>query len=266
MLQKLASLYSRYFMSTIEYRVELLLWIVHDLIPTVTLIFIWTQLYRESNAHGAYTLPEILQYYLLVTSIGLVTSTHFDEYRAQQVRQGKIDGFLIKPLGYFWQIAVGVAGNKSFYICLVIPLLAALWWIVDQTFGLPLLHLSFVQVFTFILLVFGGFLVEFLTSLLVVILSFWFEGAEGLVHFKWLSIGLFSGWIIPITLMPEWLQTISSALPFQYMYSVPISILQGKTQLSGSQAIYFAISISFLIIVSAVLWKRAMMKYASAGG
>lgn len=266
MLVKLATLYGRWFMSTIEYRAELFLWILHDLVPTVVLIFVWSQLYQNTTTHGIYTLPDVLQYYLLVVLVSMLTGVHFEQFRAQEVRNGKIDHFFTRPIGYFWEITIGALANKTFYLILSAPMIGLLWLVVDAIFHLNGLQPTLGQVGVFSLLLIGAYLIEFILSLLVVIISFWLEGAEGLAHFKWLAVSIFSGWMIPVYLMPDWLQRIVAALPFQYMYAIPISVLQGKATVSLQELLYYAISIGALCIVTMFLWRKALYQYASAGG
>lgn len=253
-------------MTSIEYRTELFLWLLHDLIPTIVLVFVWAQLYRDTTNHGAYSLPDILQYYLFVVTIGMITGSHFEQFRSQQVREGKIDHYLVKPIGFFWEIIVGDLASKSFYLVMALPVTALVWLAVGHWYSLSSLYPDATQVLAFMMLLLGAYMLEFLLSLLVVLATFWFEGAEGMVHFKWVAVGLFSGWIIPTYLMPDWLKTIVEVLPFQYMFAVPISVIQGKAVLTTGQLGYFFGIIGVLAVMSALLWKRAMYKYASAGG
>lgn len=239
---------------------------MNDIVPTLVLVFIWNHLYLSSPNHGGYTLPDIIQYYFLVIIIRAITASHFDEHRSEQVREGKIDHFLIRPFSFFWEIVIGVVAARTFYMLLSFPLLLLSWTVVAHFLSLSFVQPSFLQFLVFLTLLLGAVILDFIFSLLVVLLSFWFEGAEGLAHFKWLAINIFSGWMIPIYLMPHWLQAIVQKLPFKYMYAIPIEVIQGRMLPNISDWLFFGGFILLLALLSAFLWRKAMYRYASAGG
>ena len=108
--------------------------------------------------------------------------------------------------------------------------------------------------------------IQFFIALWIVLLTFWMEGSSGLEHFKWIILTLFSGAMIPMEFMPDWLQKISNILPFKYVFAVPISVLQNKYSLTINDFMYIVTMLTFMTIFTNQLWNKAKLKYCSAGG
>ena len=70
---------------------------------------------------------------------------------------------------------------------------------------------------------------QFCFSAINVLLGFWPENAEGFDHFRWLTISLLSGIVIPFAFMPPSLLKLAELLPFKYLHSVPVLVLLGQT-------------------------------------
>ncbi len=65
--------------------------------------------------------------------------------------------------------------------------------------------------------------------------------------------------LIPIALLPDWLQTVASLLPIQAIYSVPLAILLGKSDGAdpGSASLLQLGWIVVLWALAMVLWRLA---------
>jgi len=79
---------------------------------------------------------------------------------------------------------------------------------------------------------------------------------------------LFSGRLVPLSLMPEWAQQVAAVLPFQWTFGFPIEALVGQLppeQLLGGllmQLLWIAISATAV----AIAWKRAVRRFSAVGG
>jgi len=108
--------------------------------------------------------------------------------------------------------------------------------------------------------------IQFFIALWIVLITFWMEGSSGLEHFKWIVLTLFSGAMIPVEFMPNWLKTLTNILPFRYVFSVPINILQNKYTLKTFDYIYLLVLMILTTVFTKILWSRAKLQYSSAGG
>ncbi len=254
------------FIRSLSFRTEMVGWVILSIIPNLILFFIWSSVYGNQISVQGYDLGQLLQYFFLVMVINGVTGSHFEHWRAIEIRNGKIDFFLTRPFSYPLEILFSDIGSKIFYSLLSLPIFFISYYVLSFSFSLATFSipfLSFIQFFIFLLF---AYCVEFCFALLAVFLSFWFEGAEGLEHFKWITITVFSGSMVPLAFMPVWLQNVINALPFKYMYAIPVSIIQQKASLQTHDMIYMSGTLLFLILLLQFVWGHAVKKYASSGG
>jgi ABC-2 type transport system permease protein len=135
-----------------------------------------------------------------------------------------------------------------------------------RAFHLPALILTFSIVAQLLFLVTTTYFVQFTISSLIVASAFWLQNVDGLMHFRDISLLLFSGMMIPIAFMPPWLQSVTQLLPLKYMYAVPVNILQNKYTLQVNDVVYFICFYLVLFLLLKLVWKKGSAKYSSAGG
>jgi ABC-2 type transport system permease protein len=113
-----------------------------------------------------------------------------------------------------------------------------------------------------------GILVGTQFDLIVGVLAFWTVNVWGLRVLRNAILLFFSGSLVPISLFPEWLQTVSLFLPFQSMVYVPVSIYTGS--MSGSEAyVAMAMQVVWLVgilLVVRMIWALAIRKVTIFGG
>lgn len=265
-MDKYLVLFQKAFIKSIEYRSEILVWLILDITPTLILLVIWTNIYQGKIEIAGYNLSQILQYYMIGILFRGLTASHFENWRVEQIRLGKIDFFLTRPLPYLMEIFIVHLAGKLYYALITIFVYALMWMMINNFMPLGFPDLTLVKVVLFTLLIVASFFIEFFFGLITVLLGFWFEGSDGLEHFKWILVSLFSGWLIPISMSPNWLQKIILSLPFKYMYAVPIDILQDKYYFKVIDIVYICVLLFILLITSLGIWQKAKLKYASAGG
>lgn len=244
----------------------MVIWILLSFLPFAILFLIWQELYAGQTVVNTYTLPEIVGYYLISIIITNLTDVHFENWRSEEIRMGRIDFFLLRPYHYLTDIFLGETVGKLLYTALfLIPYLGFIAWSLEFTqFSLPLPSLQSLGVAVFLLIC--AYLIQCLVGMLITLLTFWFEGAQGLEQFKWLIIALLSGSLMPLEFLPNWLRGITEMLPLQYLYAVPINVLLGRDQLQLFDVAYLACTLGALALLVHLVWHRGIAKYASVGG
>ncbi len=78
----------------------------------------------------------------------------------------------------------------------------------------------------------------------------------------------FSGALVPLAMMPGWLQTVAAALPFAQAISVPVSLLSGITPLSDVPRLWLIqlVWLMLLLFLSRVVFSTALKKITVQGG
>lgn len=265
-MHKFTKLIERSYIKSLTYRSEVFLWLILDLLPLFVMMLVWINIYQHQTSVAGYTLSTILFYYFLTAVINGVTGSHFETWRVQEIREGKIDFYLTRPLTYLTELLLRDIGGKFFYLTISLPIfmLFGLFLFLFANVSFPLPTLS--NLFIFFLLLLSTYLIEFSLAALIVMYGFWNEHSEGLEHFKWIVITLVSGLMIPFAMMPIWLRNIVNFLPFKYMYAIPIGVIQDTYTVTPFDVIYILGFLFALLLTVRFVWQRAQYQYSSQGG
>lgn len=252
-------------MMTLEFRTELAVYLLTSLLPIMVWLLAWRSILGEQTLRG-FDFNTMAAYFAVGLVIRLCTIAEFENFRVMQIRTGKIDFFLTKPISFFYEVwwrHLGATLGNILWLAgpmVLLGLWSHPWW--------PSVIQSSVTAYWPLILACIGFtfVMEFGMSFLTTILGFWFEEAEGLQHFKWFSISVLSGSVMPVQFMPAWLQPAIKALPFRYMYQVPIELALGKTMLRAQDVTTMILAVAVMTGLGLLLWKLAIRHYASSGG
>lgn len=254
------------FIRTLQFRAEIIVYSFLEIIPFFVLFFLWSAVYSNQEVIHNYSFTDIIQYYVLVIFVQRFTATHFEGWRSQEIRMGKIDYFLTRPFSYINEIVSKEVGGKIVSLLFSVPILSIFYVFVTKLFNLPPISFQLNNLIAFFGLITVAYSIQIMIALWIVLLTFWFEGSSGLEHFKWITLSLFSGSIIPFDFMPTWLKNIFIFLPLKYTSYVPVQVIQGKMNLNGNDYISILLTLGGMIIFSGFLWNKAQYKYSSAGG
>ena len=113
-----------------------------------------------------------------------------------------------------------------------------------------------------------AYVVCFYLKLCLGFIGFWTNDIMGITTLYEVVANVLGGILIPIALLPEWLQVAARLLPIQAIYNVPLSIMLGKSE--GADP-WFGIALQLLWIVvlfalAKVLWRAGLRQYESVGG
>jgi ABC-2 type transport system permease protein len=266
MLKKYLAIYKYMFIRTLEFRSEIFIYSLLDILPFIVLFFIWQAIYLGKESINNYSFPEIVQYYLLVMIIERCSATHFEGWRAREIREGKIDYFLTRPFSYLNEVFSKDAGGKIVSLAISLPVFFIFYLVLQNGFDFSPLDISLYSAILFLIFMVVAYLIQFMIAFWIVVLTFWFEGSQGLEHFKWIIITLFSGAMIPYEFMPSWLQTMFNWLPLKYIYAFPIAIIQNRIELSFTTISTIIATLTGMFLVTIFLWEKAKYRYSSAGG
>jgi ABC-2 type transport system permease protein len=112
-----------------------------------------------------------------------------------------------------------------------------------------------------------AFLINYLLSAAITALAFWTTRVYSIHEFFYATMLLFSGQVVPLTLMPGIVQSIAQYLPFQLLMYYPIQVMLGK--LSTEEIILGYVMAVIWLVVSALLfnwvWRNGIKRYSAVG-
>jgi len=156
-----------------------------------------------------------------------------------------------------------LAGMKVVVIVLWLPLAAFLALVFK-----PELHPTLLQVAVFAVAIWGAYLIRTMLLWLLGMISFWTTRVSAIFELYFALELLLSGRLVPLSLMPEWVQQWASYLPFKWAFQFPIEALVGQftpEQLLaglGMQVFWIAVGAGLVEMV----WRFGVRRFTAVGG
>jgi ABC-2 type transport system permease protein len=181
---------------------------------------LWTVTYASGSAKtlAGFTLDQMI-WYLVATETIIMSMTPIHRHIEREIREGDVAIRLNKPysfLGFHWSVFLGEGLLKAGILVLIGGSVAMLMNgpIPFQFLSIPALVLTFLLTAT----------LSFLYGSMIGLLAFWTEDVTGFYfifdRIKW----LLGGFLMPITLFPDWLFKIVEWMPFSLMIFRPASL------------------------------------------
>ncbi|HEX5417034.1 MAG TPA: ABC-2 family transporter protein [Chloroflexota bacterium] len=251
------------FQNAVQYRVQMLLWLVGNLMRPVIFLAAWDAVARaQGGAVGSYSEGDFAAYYVCLTLVGQLTNA-WDAWEFEtQVRTGTLSPRLLRP---FHPLHYAVVDNliwKIFTLPALLPFLAVIAWSFHAHFTTQPW-----QIALFIPSVILGAALRFLFGWAVASLAFWTTRVLAISTLTDQLSFIFAGQVAPLALLPGVLQALAYLLPFGYMLGVPAEILQGglgpddALRLVLGQVVWLAVS----FVAFRVAWGLGLRHYGAVG-
>ncbi len=248
----------------LTYRAESVVWFLLEVLGLIPIISLWIYMLKHGKLNFTST-SFLVTYYFLVTIISRLTSSNFEEWVIEQIKDGYVSTVLLKPFSYSLFVFAQEITWKLFGLAYLLPTFIIIFSLFREMV-IPNIHTPYI-IPTVIFLVIS--LIQRLWfSWLISLTTFWIEQSKSLVHLKWMFEGILGGQWLPILFYPMWFQSIAKFTPFYYWYYFPISMITNRLNLNqmmigwGIQILWLAI----FYLASRILWKKAVRKYSAIGG
>lgn len=251
------------FQNNIVYRMDYLAGVLNAIVMIFVNISIWKAIYEEEEALDGVQFKIVATY--IVLSFLMQVVYMMDEYFIEgKVRSGLISSDLLKPINFNLYIFSYNLGTTCFR--LLMQLAPAL---VLSIFLFNLLPpFSTAMFFYFFVSAVLGYLVLYNLNYIVWMSSFWFYWTFSLVTIKDAAVMIFSGALIPLWFMPQWLIDFIKLTPFDSIFYTPIRVYLGmlpQNEILESMARQ-GVWVIILFALGRLLWKAAAKKLVVQGG
>jgi len=252
--------------SNIVYRWNFAVRSVFSLFHLAVVFILWGAAFVSSPKIGGFDFSQTLTYFTLLLVLQFFVGAFNEDYQiSDEIRNGLINQFLLKPIDYFlYRLSIFSSARVVSGSLALLPLLLALPFLKDRlsfphegwrlAVGLPAVGLSAFIQFT-IAYCFG-------------LATFWFLEIQGLVLLSYAVETVLGGQMFPLDLMPAPLFHAVQFLPFYYQMYFPAAILTGRigAEQAAQGLVLQVLWAAVLLGVSRILWARGLRRHTAVGG
>jgi ABC-2 type transport system permease protein len=234
-----------------------------QIISMMIFVYFWRAVYAGANTLGGLNLQQTINYILLAQILMPLVETRMIFQFGFMVRNGGVAVELLRPLDFQGRFYIeNLAGLGVFAIEKLPLLLVAIIF-----FGLQLPADPLVWGVFAISLILGSTIL-FLFDWIFASLAFYSTETWGLSVVRVGVATFFSGALVPLTMMPTWLQNVAAALPFAQTIFVPVSFLSGITPIASAPQVWL-VQLAWLVallVLSRWVFSRAVRQVTVQGG
>jgi ABC-2 type transport system permease protein len=245
------------------YRAEFIVWMLTSTMPLVMLA-LWTSVAAEGGgAFGQFTSTAFVAYYLTTLMVRNLTGNWVLWQINDEIRRGVLSMRLLRPMHPFWTYGASHFSSVPLRVVVVLPfaVVLAVSSARSQLTGDP------AMIALFCAAVLGAWVLTFLVLATLGCLCFFIEKSMSMFEIYMGVFAIFSGYLIPLPLLPAWVRDIAQWLPFRYMLAFPVETLNGwytraeALRLLGLQAGYIAV----MLALSLALWRTGVRRFEAYG-
>ena len=251
-------------LSQIQYRVANYFYMIGMIAEPVIYLVVWSTIADQlGGTVGGYTAGSFAAYYIvwtLVRNMNIVFTPFGWEWR---IREGNLSMELMRPIHPIMNDIAYFSGWKIVVILLWIPLAIFLALVFK-----PVIEFTAIKALVFFIAIWGAFLIRTMLLSLLGMITFWTTRVSAIFELYFGLELILSGRLVPMTLMPQWVQNLSNYLPFKWTFFFPIDALVGNMSTQelwtgvGMQILWITIGASFLALV----WRAALKQFSAVGG
>lgn len=237
--------------------------LILNTIGMAILVFFWRAVYANTASIANLSLQQTLTYILLSQIFFPLTDIDLIWDIGSTLREGTIIHFLLRPISFKGMYYAQNLGSLMMKLILQVPLaivatlLFGLQWPMDiATWG------------AFIISALLGFTVLFFFHWFLACITFYTTEVWGLgVLIYGMSLFL-SGSLVPLAMMPDWLQTVVLSIPFAQAIAVPVNLLTGITSLNQAPQVWLMqlLWVAGMWLFSSLFFRIAVRKITVQGG
>ena len=250
----------------LAYRADFLLTLASCIFPILMQVCLWSALYAAGAADtGGYTYEQMILYTLLAGITARIVATGFENDVAQDIKDGGLNKYLVKPVDYggyyFAQFLGGKAGPIAFLLAVTTAVLAGAAAVLGTAFS-PL------RLGLYALSLAGATFLNFVLFYAIALLGFWLTEIRQLFGTIAIVILVASGGVFPLDIFGPVGRWMAAALPFGYTTQFCVNIVTGRLA-PGQIALGFAAQwlwAGAFTALCAVLWRQGAKRYTAVGG
>ena len=246
-----------------QYRTANYLYMIGMVAEPVVYLVVWQTVARaQGGAVQGITAGSFAAYYIvwtLVRNMNIVFTPYGWEERIQR---GELSGALVRPVHPIHYDLAYFAGWKVVVIVLWLPIAVVLTLLFRPTF-----EVSVLEGVVFFAAIWGAYLIRSMLLEALGMVSFWTTRVSALYQLFFTAELLLSGRLLPLSLLPDWAQTVAAWSPFPSTFGFPIEALVGDL---STRELWTGVGVQLVwVVVGAVLaglvFRSGVRRYSAVG-
>ncbi|ABA22296.1 putative ABC-2 type transport system permease protein [Trichormus variabilis ATCC 29413] len=257
-IRKAWTLLTVYYAYMVEYRAELILWVLSGSLPII-LMGAWI----KAAQGGSFGLSPVdfARYFLTVFIVRQISVVWVIWEFEKEVVEGKLSPKLLQPLDPVWHHVASHLSERVARIPFAILLIGLFFILYPQALWFPTVS----QLLLFTVAVSLAFVLRFVIQYTFAMFAFWTERANAIENFWFLFYLFLSGLIAPLDVFPPQIKAIVLFTPFPYLIDFPASLLVGLP-VDVVQGFLSLLAWIFMFwVVNRLLWRAGLKKYSGMG-
>lgn len=249
---------------TLTYRFNFLMWRVRNVVLILSLYFLWFSVIPENSRVFGYDQSSILTYVLGTSLISAIVTSNRSYAIGDEINQGNLSNYLIKPMNYFLYWFSRDIGDKLMNLFFSIGEIVLIYLI----FHPPLvMQTNPVIILLFIFSVILAVILYFLMNLLLGFVGFWSADVWAPRFIFWVVLSFFAGNYFPLDILSPSIYRIFELLPFSYLIFFPIKVYLGQIVMFDIMKGFMITGfwIILLFILSRLIWSKGLRAYTAQG-
>ncbi len=256
--RKARTLTSVYHALMLEYRAEIYLWALANVLP-----FIMMGLWVTAAQQGEYGLgpAQLASYFLAVFIVRQYTTVWVIWEFEYDLIHGRLSPMLLQPLDPMWRYVSLHMGEKIARTPFAGAIVAGVLLLYPASRWSP----GAIDVLLGVAAIAGAFVLRFLMQYAVAMLGFWYERSSSVENLFFLPYLFLSGMVAPLELFPPAVRDLAMWTPFPYLLHFPAQLLLGQRDGAITGAAVMLAWIVLFIALQRLAWRKGLAQYSAMG-
>jgi ABC-2 type transport system permease protein len=249
---------SVYYAYMVEYRAELILWVLAGSLPLI-LMGVW----HQAAQAGSFALSslEFTRYFLSVFLVRQFTIVWVIWEFETEVVEGRLSPKLLQPIDPVWHHVASHLAERLARLPFSFILILLFFSLYPQSFWIP----SWGSLVLAIPATLISFALRFVIQYTFAMMAFWTERAAALEQFFFLLYLFLSGFIAPLEVFPPLIRSVLLWTPFPYMIHFPASLITGLPVNVGQGFAVPLLWFGLFFGLNRWLWRQGLRHYSGMG-